>query len=295
MKVVRFTFVAIVFALALTPIRADEAKDKDALFANAQAFVEAFHKGDAKKLASFWTEDGDYTDIKGRHIKGRAKIEASFKEVFADNEGLRLRIDSESLRFVTPDVAIEDGTTEVLHADGSPPNKAKYTIVHVKKDGKWMFSTVRDSEFVPPTNHGHLKDLEWLVGDWADETGKGNVARLSFAWGKHQNFIVCNFHTAFRSVTLGGGVQWIGYDAAEKKIRSWTFDFSGGFSEASWARDGKTWMVKTVATTRDGTKATATNILTPIDAETFTWESKDRMLDGKKQPDTKPIRLKRQK
>jgi hypothetical protein len=96
-----------------------------------------------------------------------------------------------------------------------------------------MFSTVRDSEFVPPTNHDHLKDLEWLIGDWADETDKGNVARLSFAWGKHQNFrLVCNFHTGFRSITLGGGVQGMGYDAAVKKIHSWMFDFSGGFSEA---------------------------------------------------------------
>jgi hypothetical protein len=74
-------------------------------------------------------------------------------------------------------------------------------------------------------------------------------------------------------------VQGIGYDAAVKKIHSWMFDFSGGFSEAWWARDGKTWTVKSVATTRDGTNATATNILPPIDAETFTWESKDRMLD----------------
>ena len=37
----------------------------------AEAFVEAFHKGDAKALAAFWTPDGDYVDENGRVLKGR--------------------------------------------------------------------------------------------------------------------------------------------------------------------------------------------------------------------------------
>src|SRR5262249_42871508 len=97
----------------------EKGKDGDAIFENAKAFVDAFNKGDAKALAAFWAADGDYTDVKGHHIKGREKIEAAFKEVFAESKGLKLRIDSVSLKFVTPDVAIEDGTTEVLNSDGS--------------------------------------------------------------------------------------------------------------------------------------------------------------------------------
>lgn len=279
--------------------RADETTgtraDKDALFENTKVFVEAFHRADAKKLAGLWTADGDYTDLKGHHLKGRAKIEAAFREVFEENRGLKLRIDSEALKFVTPSVAIEDGTTEVIHADGSPPNKARYTIVHVKKDGKWAISSVREAEYAPPTNYSHLKALEWAIGEWVDPAGKGDVARLSFAWAESQNFIVCNFHTAFKNITLGGGVQWIGYDSAEKKVRSWTFDLSGAFAEGVWSRVGKTWTVKTVTTLRDGQKAVATNLITLIDADTVTWESKSRTLDGKALPDIKPIRLKRQK
>lgn len=285
--------------VAATGLRADEATgtaaDKDALFENTKVFVEAFHAADAKKLAGLWTTDGDYTDLKGHHLKGRAKIEAAFKEVFAESKGLKLRIDSEALKFVTPTVAVEDGTTEVIHADGSPPNKARYTIVHVKKGGKWAISSVREAEYTPPTNYSHLKDLEWAIGEWADEAGKGDVARLAFVWARNQNFIVSTFHTSFKSITLGGGTQWIGYDAAAKAIRSWTFDHSGAFAEGSWSRDGKTWTVKVVTTLRDGQKATATNVISVVDADTFTWESKDRTLDGKSLPDIKPVRLKRQK
>jgi len=32
----------------------------------AEAFVEAFHKGDAKAVAAFWTPDGDFVDENSR-------------------------------------------------------------------------------------------------------------------------------------------------------------------------------------------------------------------------------------
>src|SRR4051812_24479625 len=87
----------------------DKAKEDAALLKRAEAFVEAFHKGDAGAVADFWTADGDYTDQTGQQYKGRAAIEKLFRGFFAENKGLKLRIDSESLKFVTGDVAIEDG------------------------------------------------------------------------------------------------------------------------------------------------------------------------------------------
>lgn len=41
-----------------------DASDKEAIAQSAEAFIEAFHKGDGKTLAAFWTADGDYTDQK---------------------------------------------------------------------------------------------------------------------------------------------------------------------------------------------------------------------------------------
>src|SRR5262249_45719908 len=40
----------------------DKTKAGDAIFERAKAFAAAFDKGDAKAIAEFWTEDGDYTD-----------------------------------------------------------------------------------------------------------------------------------------------------------------------------------------------------------------------------------------
>src|SRR5437660_3277981 len=148
------TLLAMLFAAAARPGSAaqpeGDPKDKAVLQRNGEAFVEAFHKGDAKALAAFWTADGDYTDETGHHMKGREAIEKTFAAFFSDNKGLKLRINSDSLRFVSPDVAIEDGTTEVIFADAAPPSRARYTIVHVKKDSQWLLSSGRDAPFAPP-------------------------------------------------------------------------------------------------------------------------------------------------
>src|SRR5205085_9007327 len=109
-------------------------KEEAVLQKNAEAFVEAFHKGDAKALAAFWTPNGDYTDQTGRHFQGRAAIEKAFQGYFAEHPGMKLRVNILGVRFVTPDVAVEDGVTEVIPPDGGPPSRARYTIVHVKKD-----------------------------------------------------------------------------------------------------------------------------------------------------------------
>jgi uncharacterized protein (TIGR02246 family) len=274
----------------------NDPKEEAALMDNAKAFVESFHKGDAKALAAHWTPDGDYTDQKGKHLKGRAAIEQMFADFFAGDKDLKLRIDIHALRFVTPEVAIEDGVTTVLTPDGAPPSRARYTIVHVKKDGKWRLSSVRDSTYAPPNNHEHLSELEWIIGNWAAESGKSaETAQASFAWADQQNFIVSSFTTTFKDIAIGGATQWIGYDAAAKQIRSWTFENNGGFGEGKWAREGDRWEIKTAAVLRDGKQVTATNVLTRLDADTFTWQARDITVDGKAMPAVKEVKMKRVK
>jgi uncharacterized protein (TIGR02246 family) len=272
-----------------------DAKDSEAIQKNGEAFIEAFHKGDAKALAAFWTDDGDYTDQSGHNLKGRNAIEKAFAEFFAENKGAKLRINSNALRFATPDVAIEDGTTEVLPADGVPPTRAQYTIVHVRTDGQWQLSSVRESAFVPPSNRTNLRGLEKFVGDWAQEQEKGHVERLSIAWADNENFVIATFATTVGNMSIGKATQWIGWDPVEKRVRSWIFDAAGGFGEGSWTKDGDKWVIKTTSTLQDGKKATATYVVSAVDPDTVTLEAKDRTIEGKPIPDTKEIKLKRVK
>jgi uncharacterized protein (TIGR02246 family) len=275
------------------PPKDGNAADEAALLKQAEEFVEAFHKGDAKAIAAFWTADGDYTDQTGKVFKGREGIEKQFKGFFAENKDLKLRIDIAALKFVTPDVAIEDGTTSVIAPDGGPPSRARYTIVHVKKDGKWLLSSVRDAPYTAPSNHDQLSGLEWLIGDWAAETGKGEVIRIAFAWTDTENFVVSTFTTSFKNISIGGGTQWIGWDPLAKKVRAWTFETNGGFGEGLWTQDEGKWVSKFSGVIRDGTKMAGTNTLTRIDADTVTWQATDRTENGKALPDIKAVTLKR--
>jgi uncharacterized protein (TIGR02246 family) len=272
-----------------------DAKDKAAIAKNAEAFVEAFHKGDAKAVAALWAVDCDHIDQNGRHLKGRDAIEKVFAKLFAEHKGLKVRIESDSLLFLTPEVAVEDGTVEVFPPDGGPPTRGRFTNVHVKKDGQWFLGSVRAAPFVHPSHYEHLNALEWAIGDWVGEAAEGGVERLAVAWSDNQNFIKATFSITLKNVPLGSAKHTIGWDATAKRIRSWAFDATGGFGEGSWVHSGKMWVVKTTSVLHDGKQAAATYILTPVDADTFTLQAKDRSEDGNKLPDLKAVTMKRVK
>jgi uncharacterized protein (TIGR02246 family) len=267
--------------------------EADALANRAEAFVDAFQRGDARALAAFWAPDGEYTDQSGRVLKGRENIEKAFQGLFASNKGLRLRIDSDSLRFVTPEVALEAGTTEVFSADGAPPSRSRYSNVHVKRDGQWLLSSVRDTPYVAPSNADQLRGLEWALGEWVGEEPTGETERIAVTWAENQSFLVASFSTAIRNVPVGSATYWIGWDPQQKRIRSWSFDASGAFGEGSWIQDGTKWILKTSTVLRDGKTATATFVLTPVDAQTVALQSRERTVDRQSLPDTREVRMKR--
>jgi uncharacterized protein (TIGR02246 family) len=261
----------------------------------AQEFIAAFDKGDAKTVAGFWTEDATYVDQSGREIKGRAAIEKLYEKVFAGQKGAKLTIHVTSAKLLSPDVALEEGITEVKPADGGPGSAAAFSAVLVKKGGEWYFQSVRDSVPRPPSNVEHFDDLEWLLGEWTGEATKGESARASYAWAENQNFIVSSFATTLDGLPVVGGTQWIAWDAIDKQIRSWSFYSGGGFGEAVWSKDGNTWTLKTTARSAAGKKLTATNILTKTDDDHVTWQMTKFTMDGEPMPDPKPVKMKRVK
>ena len=261
----------------------------------AQEFIAAFNTGDAKAVAGFWTPDGDYTDQVGQKYKGRLAIEKLYRKIFADEKGAKLAIIVTSAKLLTPDVAIEEGSTEVTPGDGGPPTVGAFSAVLVKKDDEWYFQSVHESLAQPPSNAEHLEDLQWLLGEWTGVADKGESGTASYSWAENRNFIVSTFATTLDGVPVVGGTQWIGWDAVDKQIRSWSFYSGGGFGEAVWANEGDTWAIKVKARTADGKKISATNVLTRVDADHATWQMTKLNVDGKSIPDSAPLKLKRVK
>jgi uncharacterized protein (TIGR02246 family) len=275
---------------AKTPLKPASADDQ-AIRAAAQAYAAAYNAGDAKALAALWTPDGDYTDEDGNILQGREAIEQHFAAIFASTPGVKLDVRTQSIRYLSPDVAIENGIARATPEHGYPTT-AQYSAVQVKQNGKWLLASVRDVRHLAETNHEYLAGLEWLVGNWQADNGEERLT-VRFDWIPNKNFLVRTYSLEKGGKALRSGTQIIGWDPRTKEITSWQFDSDGGFGQDHWYKQGARWYITAEGVLRDGGETSATNIITPIDANNFSWQSTDRTADGVALPDTQPVKLTR--
>jgi hypothetical protein len=181
-----------------------------------------------------------------------------------------------------------DGISEVDPPPEGPPVLGRYTAVRVKRGGKWLVSAVRETAVELPSHYQHLEELAWMVGRWLDEDESGSV-RTSVRWGENKNFLVREFTVRLGDRPVLSGTQRIGWDPQRRQIRSWVFDSEGGRGEGLWIRDGDRWIVRATAVLADGSEGSATNIITRIDDDTFTWQSVNRVVDGQPEPDVEEV------
>ena len=268
---------------------AEPSADELAIRKNVQAYIQAFEKQDAKALAAMWTPDAVYVDGEtGRRALGREAIEAQFRSQFKKAGPSKLRVHVQSIRFATPDVAIEDGTATVIDAAGESSDST-YTAVHVKHGEAWLIDSIRETAQPPAGNAGdHLKELGWLVGSWTDTDAEASI-HSEYKWTANQAFLVNEFTVETADRLSLRGTQIIGWDAAVKQIRSWAFDSAGGFAEATWQRDGDRWLIHSKSTLPDGKRGAAINILRKIDDDHATWRSTARHIDGEMLPNVPEI------
>ena len=274
---------------AASPKLGNEADEK-AIRATADDFVKAFNAGDAKAVGALWATDAEYTDESGQSFQGRAAIEKEYADLFKEHRGATMTVTIESIRFLGPDIAVEKGIAKVKLPSADAALGARYTVVHARRDGKWIMVVGRDAPYVPGSNEDYLKDLEWLIGDWTLDA-KDRPLRLHFEWMAQKNFIKNTYLvTKDGQATLTGG-QIIGWNPKLGRIVSWHFDAQGGFGNDVWTKDGSKWVIEATGVFRDGSESSAVNIVTPIDANSFTWQSVKRTLDGVSLPDIKPVKI----
>jgi hypothetical protein len=146
------------------------------------------------------------------------------------------------------------------------------------------------SKEVVPSHYEQLKVLEWMVGQWASNTDNAEV-ELDCDWTKNQNFLTRAFKISIDGNATHSGMQFIGWDPAAKTIRSWTFDSNGTFAEATWEQKGGRWFIRNRGTLPDGRPATMINVMKPVDANSFTWQTIERMADGELLPNIDEIEI----
>ena len=243
-------------------------------------YQEAFDRGDAKALASFYAEDVDYIDQDGVEVKGRGEMEKLFIENFQANPGAKIAINIEEVKQLTPDVQVNCGVATVTPTNGTAES-TRYEAILVKKADRWQISQLTQTAAPAPSASSQLQALKWLIGSWenkdADQTVESKVE-----WAGDNNFLVRTFKVRGEADTDGWEI--VGWDPDRQQIRSWIFDSNGGFGESSWSYDDGHWLIRASNVLPDGSRSTAENVLTRIDDDQFTWESQNRTLDGESQP-----------
>jgi uncharacterized protein (TIGR02246 family) len=262
---------------------ADRSADEAAIRANIAQFVKAYNAGDAKAVAALFTPDGQIEDKEGDVTEGREAIAQTFADLFADMPKRKLEVFVESIRFIGTNLAVEVGATKETLAPNEPPENDRYTVLHVKRDGKWQMALARDEEGPLPTGHERLRPLSWLVGEWVDDGGS-TVVLSSCRWSDDGNFLLQEFKLQVSGRDAMNVSQRIGWDPVGKRIHSWVFDSEGGYGESEWTRDGSAWIIKATGVRPDGTTASATNLLMPTGTDGYVWRSTDRIVGDERQP-----------
>jgi uncharacterized protein (TIGR02246 family) len=243
-------------------------------------YQEAYDRGDAKALASFYAEDVDYIDQDGAETKGRGEMEKLFTEYFQASPGAKIAITIEELKPLTPDVQVDRGVATVTSTSGLA-NSTRYVAVLAKKNDRWNICQLTETAAPALSASSQLEALKWLIGNWenkdADQTVESKVE-----WAGDENFLVRTFKVRGEAETDGWEI--VGWDPDRQQIRSWIFDSNGGFGESSWSYDDGHWLIRASNVLPDGSRSTAENVLTKVDDNQFTWESQNRTLDSQSQP-----------
>ena len=209
-------------------------QSKDAAIrATADAFRRAFNRGDAKALAALWTENGTLADDGGQTFKGRKAIEDQYAAFFKEHRATKLEIAIQSVEFPAPNVAIEDGLARAMDRDGASPAASRYTAVHVLHAGTWQMASVRESNIEIPTNYGRLQELQWLAGNWESKS-EGTTVHTTIRWIANRSFLQRDYSVQQGGLTTSSGVQIIGWDPQTGKVKSWSFDSTGGHGTGLW-------------------------------------------------------------
>lgn len=259
--------------------------DLEILSRNAKSFVDAYNKGDADTMAKLFLPSGEIILANGELIAGREEIVEFYNGIFSAEEKPKAALEAGSVRFVTPSLAIEDGTLHVTKPSGEITSH-NYSSVHIKQaDGSWLTASIRDEIGDKAAPDEKLQPLKWLAGDWIFEKD-GTRTFLSFDWSDDGPYLDGRALTMQASEASTTSSYRIGWNGNRKNHVSWAFDSKGGYTKSDWTTTDESWLLRTSGITADGEVNQSTQSFSPDDnKQGFTWSIRDQTIGGETQPD----------
>jgi uncharacterized protein (TIGR02246 family) len=131
------------------------AADEAAIKQLVASWSEGFNQKDPHACAMLFTEDGDFTSVRGASDHGRPDVEKHYQQVFSTFLKNAHRTDTvRNVRFLTPMIASVDTDFEMTGAtapnpmETAPPvRKGMLTWIVTKHDGRWYITLFHEFDF----------------------------------------------------------------------------------------------------------------------------------------------------
>ena len=125
------------------------------------ALLEDWGRGDGEAYGSRFTEDAGYVAFDGSHTKGREQIASSHQQLFDTwLKGTRLTGRIESIKFLSPEIALVHATGGTLFPGETKPRPSRdsiQTLVAIKRDGGWRFTAFHNNRILRRSR------LQWML------------------------------------------------------------------------------------------------------------------------------------
>ncbi len=273
---------------AKAAVSPEETAVKDVL----KVYADVYNKHDAGKLIEYWTPNAVSLNTEtGSRITGRDAIKAGFEQLFKADPKSQLTIRLKHYRFIKPDLLSIEGES-VVTSPNQEPAENTFTALLVKVGDIWQIEQATESSVpTPATPYDGLKSLEWMVGNWADET-PGVTVESQISWNAKKTFLIRKYSVQFDNETeVETGSQVIAWDARSKTIRSWTFSSDGSFGEGAWSNNDNEWRVKFNHTGSDGSVTSGTQVINKVNDRTASVQIVGQEVDGQLTPTRPAVKM----
>ncbi|MGD0630679.1 MAG: SgcJ/EcaC family oxidoreductase [Terracidiphilus sp.] len=130
--------------------------DRQAIRGVTDGFMDAWNRHDAKAFAALFSEDADFTNVRGAGASGRAEIEKFhaplFATIFKDTKQKHTYV---TIRFIRPDVAAVDVRWEMTGVEDPagnplPVRHGLLNFTMAKDQGKWQIVVMHNMDLAAP-------------------------------------------------------------------------------------------------------------------------------------------------
>lgn len=251
------------------------------LEASTRSLIEAFNSRDAEAVSSLFVERGELVLASGELILGREGLKKHYESLFEEGAEIKAALEVGSIRFLTENLAVQDGTVHFTAPDGEI-SSSFYQAIHSRQDdGSWLFASIRDVEGEQALPSEKLKALEWMIGDWVVQSGESNTW-ISVLWSGDGPYIDLRALTESPDGPSTAATMRIGWNEKDETIVSWAFDAEGGFNQSTWTPVGSgQWLLRTEGITASGLSNSLTQQLSRSPSgEGFSWSKRDQVIGG---------------